>query len=234
MAERIITGFFDSYTEAASAVRRLEESGVPQERISLVANHQSEVYAPPGAQADDEDREHDAAGAGATVGALAGGGVGLLAGLGMVALPGLGHVMAAGWLASTLVGAGTGAAVGGLVGSLVSVGVDEKDAQAYAEGIRRGGALVSVRAEETETDRIADILDDEGRVDLSARRDAWRTEERTSSPPIGAAASMTTGLTTDLMPPGLDLDKDSRIQVDVEDERDGDPSAGTGKVRDRL
>ena len=57
----------------------------------------------------------------------------------MLAIPGLGPVVAAGWLASTLVGAGIGAAAGGLTGSLTDVGVSHEDAYAYAEGVRRGG-----------------------------------------------------------------------------------------------
>lgn len=59
---------------------------------------------------------------------MLGGGAGLLAGLGILAIPGLGPVLAAGWLASTLVGAGAGAATGGLVGALAGAGIDDADA----------------------------------------------------------------------------------------------------------
>ncbi|WP_373696786.1 YsnF/AvaK domain-containing protein, partial [Microvirga yunnanensis] len=121
-----------------------------------------------------DDDVSDGAGTGATVGTLAGGGAGLLAGLGMLAIPVLGPVVAAGWLVSTLVGAGAGAAIGGLTGALVDAGVDENDAHAYAEGVRRGGALVTVRASDTEVDRIVDILDDEGTVDFDERENTWR------------------------------------------------------------
>ena len=80
---------------------------------------------------------------GASLGTVLGGGAGLLAGLGMLAIPGLGPVVAAGWLASTLVGAGVGAAAGGVVGALTDAGVSHEDAHAYAEGINRGGTLVT-------------------------------------------------------------------------------------------
>ncbi|MBA1158993.1 YsnF/AvaK domain-containing protein [Microvirga sp. Marseille-Q2068] len=107
----------------------------------------------------------------------------------MLAIPGLGPVVAAGWLVSTLVGAGAGAAVGGIAGALVDAGVDENDAHAYAEGIRRGGALVTVRASEADVDRIVDILDDEGTVDFDERENTWRSEGWTG-------ASTTTGSST--------------------------------------
>jgi hypothetical protein len=218
MAERTITAFFDSYNEAAGAVRRLEAAGISHGHISLIANNQNDTYSQHATRTYDHDTHaDDGAGTGATVGTLAGGGAGLLAGLGMLALPGLGPIVAAGWLVSTLVGAGAGAAVGGLAGSLVGAGVDEKDAHVYAEGVRRGGALVTVRADESQADRITDILDDEGRVDIDERQTAWRSEGW-SGPAIGAAASTTTGLTTGLMPTGLD--DDSRTDVEIDDVRD--------------
>src|SRR6185437_13482826 len=99
---------------------------------------------------DTESKAASGAGTGATTGAVLGGGAGLLAGLGMLAIPGVGPVVAAGWLVATLAGAGAGAAVGaaagGLVGSLTAAGVPEREAHVYAEGVRRGSSLVTVRA----------------------------------------------------------------------------------------
>ena len=73
---------------------------------------------------------------------------GLLAGLGMLAISGLGPVVAAGWLVSTAALAVTGGAAGGLIGSLTQHGVDEDEDNAYAEGVRRGGTLVTARVPE--------------------------------------------------------------------------------------
>lgn len=94
-------------------------------------------------------RHDDASGAatGATVGGLAGAGTGLLAALGMIAIPGIGPLVAAGVLATTLAGAAAGTLTGGLIGALVDYGVSEDDAQVYSEAVRRGGSLVSVRAD---------------------------------------------------------------------------------------
>jgi uncharacterized protein (TIGR02271 family) len=202
MANKTITAFFDSYDDASDAVRRLEQAGVAHSDISLIANNEGDRYSQHASRTHDAGDTHadDGAGAGATIGTLAGGGAGLLAGLGMMAIPGLGPVVAAGWLVSTLVGAGAGAAVGGLAGALIGSGVEEADAHAYAEGVRRGGALVTVRASETEVSRIVDILDDEGTIDLEERQQTWRSEGWMGhNTGIGAASSTTTGMTTDLM-----------------------------------
>ncbi|MFL5027582.1 MAG: YsnF/AvaK domain-containing protein, partial [Microvirga sp.] len=196
MTNKTITAFFDRYEDASEAVRRLEAAGVSRGDISLIASNEGDRYSSHASRTFDGTNHHDddvsdGAGTGATVGTLAGGGAGLLAGLGMLAIPGLGPVVAAGWLVSTLVGAGAGAAIGGLTGALVDAGVDENDAHAYAEGVRRGGALVTVRASDTEVDRIVDILDDEGTVDFDERETTWRSEGWTGA---SATAPGATGL----------------------------------------
>jgi len=199
MADKTITSFFDRYEDAADAVRRLEAAGIPHRDISLIANNEGERYSSHASRTWGEDSrfdddDHDGAATGATVGTLAGGGAGLLAGLGMLAIPGFGPVVAAGWLVPTLIGAGAGAAIGGLGGSLVDAGVDEDDARAYAEGVRRGGALVTVRASESDVDRIVDILDDEGTVDFEERQSNWRSEGWTGGTSAGIpAAGMMSG-----------------------------------------
>src|SRR5215204_2738929 len=178
--KRTIAAMFDSYQDAAEAVRRLEGAGVPQSDISIVSNDPAprtqDSTTGATTRTDTDDDAGTGAGTGASLGGLLGGGAGLLAGLGMLAIPGLGPVVAAGWLASTLVGAGAGAASGGLVGALTGAGIDEADAHTYAEGVRRGGTLVTVRADQSLADRVIDILDDEGTVNLDEREASWRQE----------------------------------------------------------
>ncbi|RDI58519.1 hypothetical protein [Microvirga subterranea] len=217
MTHRTINALFDDYDHAAEAIRRLEASEIPHLDISLVAGNLGGAYSQHANRFfEDEDEDGDSAGTGATIGTLAGGGAGLLAGLGMLAIPGIGPVVAAGWLVSTLVGAGAGAAVGGLVGALADRGVSEEEAHRYEEGIRRGGVLVTVGVDQGDTDRVRTILDEAGRVEVEDREEAWRSEGW--APPIGAAASTTTGLTTDLMPNPLD-DEETPTEVEVETER---------------
>ena len=164
---RTITALFDTYDHAASAVRSLKDAGISSADISIVANN----------VAGDIQYEDDMD---AGVGALAGGGAGLLAGLGTIAIPGIGPVIAGGWLLATAVGALAGAAVGGaaggLLGALANAGVPEETAHIYAEGVRRGGTLVSVRAEETRADSAAAILNNAAGVDLDRRRSDYLAE----------------------------------------------------------
>ena len=59
---------------------------------------------------------------------------------------------------------------------LTTNGVPHDDARAYAEGVRRGHALIAVRCDDDEVDRVVDILDDDDVLDLDERQDAWRSE----------------------------------------------------------
>jgi hypothetical protein len=165
---RTISALFDDYTHAASAVRALRDAGVDSTDISIVANNAAGEIAAHG------QVPAEGATTGAGVGAVAGGGTGLLAGLGALAIPGIGPVIAGGWLLATAVGALAGAAVGSaagsLIGALANAGVPEHDAHVYAEGVRRGGALVSVRAADDRAEAIADILGQAPGVDIDARR----------------------------------------------------------------
>ena len=124
------------------------------------------------------EAEDTRAGTGASAGTLVGGGLGLLTGLGLLAIPGVGPVVAAGWLVATLTGAGIGAAGGGLLGSLVHAGVPEEHAHAYAEGVRRGGTLVTVRAEESQAGTIESVLNGRATsaVDINTRRSDYQAE----------------------------------------------------------
>jgi len=55
---------------------------------------------------------------------------------------------------STLAGAEAGAATGSVVGALTQAGVSNDDAQVYAEGLRRGGAVVSARVDDKDAARL--------------------------------------------------------------------------------
>jgi hypothetical protein len=185
-----ISRLYDNYSDAERAVARLEAAGVPHSDISIVANNSDNWYSP----GRKVDRDHDGvddraegAGKGAGIGAGLGGAAGLLAGLGLLAIPGLGPVVAAGWLASTALGAAAGAATGGIVGALTEAGVSKEDASRYAEGVRRGGTLVSARVSEQDRARL-DALLHESSVNLQERSAAWQksgwTRFDAASPPL--------------------------------------------------
>ena len=63
-----------------------------------------------------------------------------------------------------------------LISDLENVGVPRSDAHAYAEGVRRGGSVVAVECDEGELNRVIDILDDDGVLDLDEQRTAWNSE----------------------------------------------------------
>ena len=158
---RSVTHLFDDYGQAKNAVTALERAGFSSSEVSLVSRYRDD-----GTLADDAT----ATATGATLGALAGGGTGLLAALGIIAIPGIGPLVAVGVLATTLVGAAGGTLVGGLLGALTDYGVDEKDAHVYSEGVRRGGTLVTVRADDARAAEAERILNGQRPVDIAARR----------------------------------------------------------------
>jgi hypothetical protein len=171
-----ISRLYDNYTDAQKAVAGLESAGVSHSDISIVANNSDNWYD----GGKKIDRDHDGvddraegAGKGAGIGAGVGGAAGLLAGIGLLAIPGLGPVVAAGWLAATAVGAAAGAATGGLVGALTEAGVAKDDAPLYAEGVRRGGTLVSARVPDADRTQLETLLE-QSSIDLHDRSSAWQ------------------------------------------------------------
>jgi hypothetical protein len=61
-----------------------------------------------------------------------------------------------------------------LIGGLTDMGVSEGDAEYYAEAVRRGGALVTVRADDARAERAADIMRAHGAADIERRAEQWR------------------------------------------------------------
>ncbi|TAY15978.1 hypothetical protein ELH91_03930 [Rhizobium leguminosarum] len=169
---RTVTGLFDDYSDARSAVSKLEAAGIPSSDISIVSNKA-------GRGDGDSDVGEDAA-TGAGIGAAVGGAGGLLTGLGLMAIPGVGPVVAAGWLAATAAGAVAGAvaggATGGLIGALTDSGVPEDDAHLYAEGVRRGGSLVTAKVDDARAPEAQTILQGSNWVDPIERRRAYNEQ----------------------------------------------------------
>jgi uncharacterized membrane protein len=179
----VIARSYERFDDARAAKQAVLSVGVKEDDISVVANSDH----PEAKEIDDLNDEGSATGTGAGVGASIGGGVGLLAGLGLMAVPGAGPIVAAGWLAATaagaVAGAVTGAATGGIVGALTDSGVDRSDAETYAESVRRGGILLSIKTTaENEADVIA-ALDHHRPMDVMAQRSDWERAGWTSYDP---------------------------------------------------
>ena len=166
---KTVVGLFDSNGEAHRVVQDLIDNGFKRESISLIANSRG---LGPDPNAEPSEYTPDAgsnAVAGAETGAVVGGIAGLLMGLGALAIPGIGPVLAAGPLAATLAGASIGAVAGGLIGALVHQGVPEQHAHYYAEGVRRGGTLITVNSPDDQADLAVEILHKHGAADIDQR-----------------------------------------------------------------
>ena len=218
MAQQTITRAYDSYTDATSAVTALEQAGIPHSDISLVGRDSGASQTGMGqtgmgqtgtgtANTAAPAETEAGAGTGASIGTIIGGGAGLLAGIGSLAIPGVGPVVAAGWLIATLTGAGVGAAVGGgtggLVGMLTGAGVSHDDAHLYAETVRRGGNVVSVRVDETQAAMVESVLDRHTAIDPMARRAEYQGAGWSRHDETGAPYSPTT--TSSGLPPRADV-----------------------------
>lgn len=163
-----VVGLYRRFEDAQQAVRALRDDGFRSEDVSLIASDREGNYARHLESGETEDVGSGAA-AGAGVGAVLGGLGGLLVGLGALAIPGIGPVIAAGPIATTLAGAGIGAVAGGLVGALVDMGIPEEHANWYVEGVKQGGTLVVVRAQEDRADHAVSILNRFNPVDIDDR-----------------------------------------------------------------
>jgi hypothetical protein len=172
---RTVSRVYDDYADAVAVVTDLEAATdlVPNRKISMIANENA--HGRDTTEDTTRTETKSEAGPGAGIGALVGGGVGLLTGLGLLAIPGVGPLVAAGWLATTLAGAATGAAAGGIVGALVKSGVPHEEAEVYEEGVRRGGTLVSVQAEDVDVPKVEAIFDRRTTADWRTRREQYAT-----------------------------------------------------------
>jgi hypothetical protein len=177
-----ITYIYDDASLARQAVNALEAAGFSSDEISVVRQNDDTDWV-----SGEGDSVADGATTGATVGVAAGAGAGLLASLGLIAIPGIGPLVAAGVLATTLATAAAGAVGGGLLGALVDYGVSEEEAPIYAENLRRGGTLVSVRTSDSRARDAELILQRYSPVDVSQRGEAYRNEGWTGYDPDAPA-----------------------------------------------
>lgn len=115
LAKSTLTAFFDSRSDAETAIDKLKSAGVADVRLM------------PGYEADGE-------------------------------------------------GASAAAERSGFWAGLADWFFPAEDRDVYAEGLRRGGFLVSASVNQSNYDTAHDILDDEGSIDMDERADLWREE----------------------------------------------------------
>jgi uncharacterized protein (TIGR02271 family) len=176
-----VIAIFHNENDAQAAARGLLERGFTRDDIGYISRDRREGADVRGTERADIHRGEKTSGAvaGAGVGAAIGGVGGLLAGLAGLAIPGIGPLLAAGPIAAALGGAGVGAVAGGvtggIIGALTDMGVPENEAKEYEEGVRRGGTLLTVRAQDGgKAERAAEIMRAHSATDVDRRGDEER------------------------------------------------------------
>jgi uncharacterized protein (TIGR02271 family) len=70
----------------------------------------------------------------------------------------------------------TGAAEPGFFAALRNFFMPEEDRYGFAEGMRRGDYMVAVDTDEEHAQRVMDVLEEAGAIDLDAEEERWRRE----------------------------------------------------------
>ena len=168
-----VVGLFDDRLAAEAAVRDLVDAGFSRADISAVAaDSEGKLFKE---QVDASGSfVSEGASAGITTGAIVGGLLGLLIGAGFILVPA--GMVVAGPIAGLIAGSAAGAATGGIIGALIGLGIPDDDADIYAEGVRRGGTLLVVKADEDKLDVVHAIMDRDGVVDIQDRGFLYREE----------------------------------------------------------
>ena len=162
---KAIAGFFRTRNEGEAAQEALLRNHFSRDEVSFVAGDTEKMPAvgpvePVGAESE-VGRD-----------AWIGGAVGLAAGAIAAVLPGIGPLLMAGPLAAAIGGLSVGAATGGIVGLLKDHGISEEEAQFYAEGVKKGGALVTVQGvSEAREKKAREILDEFHPIDTEELQD---------------------------------------------------------------
>lgn len=76
----------------------------------------------------------------------------------------------------------------GFWATLSNLFMPDEDRHTYAEGLRRGGYLVSLQPTEAQYAKALDILDDEGTIDIDQRASEWKSEGWAATPAVIRAA----------------------------------------------
>jgi hypothetical protein len=169
---KTVIGLFDTTADAYAAQNDLVGGGIAKDRVSVVtsaSNSDADVIP------SERTEAAEGAGVGAVAGGIAGGAAGILASLGLLAIPGIGPFLVFGPIVTFLTGAAIGATGGGIVGGLIGLGIPADEAELYAEGVHRGGTLVTVDVPDADADRVAAVLSQHNAVDIDKRASEWES-----------------------------------------------------------
>jgi hypothetical protein len=161
-----LVGVFDTHGKAESAVKALEQSGLPMKQLSIVGkDYHTEEHVVGYYNAGDRMAYWG------KFGAFWGGLWGMLFGAAFFWVPGIGPVLVGGPLVSAIVGALEGAAmVGGLsaVGAgLYSIGIPKDSVLRYETALRADKFLLLVRGTAEEVAKAREIMDQNKAVETA-------------------------------------------------------------------
>jgi hypothetical protein len=168
---RTIVGVFGSLAQAERTAHDLENLGIPNSNISIVAGNDANRHKE---YIEKAKRASTSAGAAAASGASFGGGVGLVAGLVALTIPGVGPVIAGGALTVLLAGLGIGAAGGGLIAAFHDMGISHEEAPIYEEAVRRGAVMLAAKVNDSLESDAVGVMVGHGARDLRDEADTWK------------------------------------------------------------
>jgi hypothetical protein len=170
---KTVAGVFDSSQVAQRAAEALRQVGIANVNLLFPGSSASSLDVVP-------TSETEQPGLGAALGGLVGGAVGMASGLGIGAavsllIPGVGPVLAIGFAAAALFGAG-GAASGAVAGAALeeesTIGLPADELYVYKDALRRGKSVLFVQArDDDEAQRATTALNAAGAESIDAARE---------------------------------------------------------------
>ncbi len=99
---------------------------------------------------------------------------------------------------------------GGFLEALKDMFMPEDDRQTYAEGLNRGGYLLTVTADHDNYEQVLEILDEEGTVDMNERElnwrsEGWRIDQSADMPAASSLDDFSIGLNGNFNAPGIPI-----------------------------
>lgn len=172
---KTVVALYDDVQAVRQAVEALKADGVAIDQIGLLAIEMDDERNEMLPRSKPAHAQDITAGEGAGIGAI----FGALVGLGVSFIPGIGPLLGAGPLAAALaagIGAAAGAATGSITAALIEIGANPDQAAYLAEGVRRGGILLSVVVSEDKVEAVQAIMNQHNPVDIDLRAAEWRRD----------------------------------------------------------
>jgi hypothetical protein len=157
-----VVGVYDDMDKAQQAIKRLLDSGLPPNTISILGQGlQSE------AQLNGFVTTGDVAKTGAKIGAWVGGIFGLLTGVAVLFVPGVGPIVALGPLAAGALGAAETAAFSGILGGILGHFLSKQHIPKFEAHLRAGRYLVVVHGSRDQLQTARQVLQSTGAIDVT-------------------------------------------------------------------